>query len=133
VFDNVEVSSTSSYVSTLGEGVVLWKSAKQTYIAPSIMEAEFIALELAGQEVEWLKNLLVDMPLWWRQPTTVSPHCDSQTAIRVAYNSVYNVQKRQIHIRHSAVKQMLKHGVIYLEYVISERNLTDPLTKGLTR
>jgi len=28
------------------------------------MESEFIALELAGQEAEWLKDLLADVPLW---------------------------------------------------------------------
>jgi len=64
---------------------------------------------------------------------TISIHCDSQVAIRVAHNSMYNGQKRHIRIRHSAVKQMLKHGVIFLEYVRSKRSLTDPLTKGLTK
>ena len=28
------------------------------------MEYEFIAFELAGQEVEWIKSLLGDVPLW---------------------------------------------------------------------
>ena len=32
-------------------------------IARSIMEYEFIALELAGQEAEWIKSLLGDVPL----------------------------------------------------------------------
>ena len=52
VSDNDKVSSTKGYVFTLGRGAISWKSAKQTYIAPSTMESEFIALELAGQEAE---------------------------------------------------------------------------------
>jgi len=63
VTDNNEASSTSAYVFTFRGGVVSWESSKQTCITRSIMEYEFIALELAGKEVEWLKNLLGDIPL----------------------------------------------------------------------
>ncbi|KAK8704498.1 hypothetical protein V6N13_048120 [Hibiscus sabdariffa] len=41
---------------------ISWKSSKQTYIARSTMESEFIALDLAGQEAEWLRNLLAEIP-----------------------------------------------------------------------
>jgi len=97
------------------------------------MESEFLSLELVGQEAEWLKDLLADVSLWEKQATPISSHCDSKAAIGVAHNSVYNGKRRHIRIRHSAVKQLLKHGVIYLQYVRSEKNLADPLTKGLTR
>ena len=79
------------------------------------------------------KDLLTDIPLWGKQSTPISLHCDSQVAIGVAHNGVYNGRKRHIRIRHGAVKQLLKHGVISLEYVRSEKNLADPLTKGLRR
>ena len=62
----------------------------------------------------------------------ISLHYDSQVAIGVADNGVYHRKKRHIH-RHSTVKQLLKHGIISLEYVILEKNLADPLSKGLTR
>ena len=116
---------------TLGAGAISWKSFKQTCIARSTMESKFTALELAGQEVEWLRNLLADMPLWGIQASPVSLHCDSQAAIGIAKNSVYNGKKR--HMRHSAFKQLLKLGVISLEYVKFERNLANPMTKSLTR
>ncbi|TYJ99724.1 Retrovirus-related Pol polyprotein from transposon TNT 1-94 [Cucumis melo var. makuwa] len=54
IIDNVEVNSTSGYVFLLGGGAISWKSAKQTCIARSTMESEFIALELAGQEADKL-------------------------------------------------------------------------------
>ncbi|KAL4028492.1 hypothetical protein IC575_011689 [Cucumis melo] len=44
--------STSSYIFTFGGGVVSWKSSKQTCVARSTMEYEFIALNKAGEEVE---------------------------------------------------------------------------------
>ncbi|KAL0401677.1 UNVERIFIED_CONTAM: Retrovirus-related Pol polyprotein from transposon TNT 1-94 [Sesamum latifolium] len=132
VTDNDEVSSTSGYVFTLGGGAISWKSAKQTCIARSTMESEFIALELVGQEAEWLRNLVGDVPLWGSS-VPVSLHCDSQAAIEIAKNYTYNGKRRHIRIRHGAVKELLKGGIISLEYVRSERNLADPLTKGLTR
>ena len=42
IFDSDEIKSTSSYVFTLGGGVVAWKSSKQTLIPTSTMESEFI-------------------------------------------------------------------------------------------
>ncbi|KAL0367584.1 UNVERIFIED_CONTAM: Retrovirus-related Pol polyprotein from transposon TNT 1-94 [Sesamum radiatum] len=132
VTDNDEVSSTSGYVFTLGGGAISWKSAKKTCIARSIMESEFIALDLAGQEAEWLRNLVGDVPLWGSY-VSVSLHCDSQAAIGIAKNYAYNSKRRHIRIKHGAVKELLKGGIIFLEYVRSDRNLADPLTKGLTR
>ncbi|XP_070049708.1 uncharacterized mitochondrial protein AtMg00810-like [Nicotiana tomentosiformis] len=90
VTDYDKVSSTSGYVLTLGAGAISWKSSKQTCIARSNMEFEFIALELAEQEAEWLRNLLADVPLWGRQASPVSLHCDTHAAIGVAKNSMYN-------------------------------------------
>ncbi|CAH9139832.1 unnamed protein product [Cuscuta epithymum] len=115
------------------KGAVSWKSAKQTCIARSTMEAEFIALELAGQEAEWLRNLLADIPLWGNKCVPVPLHCDSQAAISVAVSSVYNGKRRHIRIRHASLKLLIKNSVISLDYVKSERNLADPLTKGLAR
>ncbi|KAK4406311.1 Retrovirus-related Pol polyprotein from transposon TNT 1-94 [Sesamum angolense] len=122
VTDNDEVSSTSGYVFTLGGGAISWKSVKQTCIARSTMESEFIALELAGQEAEWLRNLVGDMPMWGSS-IPVSIHCDSQAAIGIAKNYAYNGKRRHIRIRHGTVKELLKNGKISLEYVRSERNL----------
>ncbi|KAL0553398.1 hypothetical protein IC582_007293 [Cucumis melo] len=132
VTDNDEVNSTSGYVFLLGGGAISWKSAKQTCIARSTMESEFIASELAGQEAEWIKNLLGDVPLW-KTSVPVSIQCDSQAAICTAKNSVYNGKSRHIRLRHAVIKKLLKEGTIFLEFVQSEKNLADPLTKGLTR
>src|ERR1044071_159217 len=97
------------------------------------MESEFIALDLAGQEAEWLRSLLADLPLWGHQAPTISLHCDSQVAICVANNNAYNGKKRHILIRHESVRQLITNGVLSLEYVRTERNIADPLTKGLNR
>ena len=50
--------STTGYIFTLGSIVFCWKSKKQTIIANSTMEAELIALVLASEEANWLRDLL---------------------------------------------------------------------------
>ncbi|KAK4383730.1 hypothetical protein Sango_2748800 [Sesamum angolense] len=44
---------------------------------------------LKGQEAEWLRNLVGDMPLWGSS-IPISLHCDSQAAIGIAKNYAYN-------------------------------------------
>ena len=83
---------------TFNGRVISWKSAKHTRIACSSLEAKFITFELAGQEEEWWKSQLAYIPLWGRQPTTISLHCDSYAAIGVAHDSVYNEKNRHIRI-----------------------------------
>ena len=97
------------------------------------MESEFVALEKASTEVEWLRNLLTDIPKWDKPLPSISFHCDSQTAITCARNKIYNGKKRHVRLRQNIVRQLISNGVIAMEFVRSENNLADSLTKGLTR
>nr|GEW34242.1 hypothetical protein [Tanacetum cinerariifolium] len=56
-------SSTSGRVFLLGVGAISWASKKQTCITSSTMESEFVALAVAGNEAEWLRNLVYEIPL----------------------------------------------------------------------
>jgi len=56
ISDSDEIKSTSGYIFIFGGGVVSWKSSKQSLIARSTMESEFIALESVGNEANWLRN-----------------------------------------------------------------------------
>ncbi|GMI86656.1 hypothetical protein HRI_002334900 [Hibiscus trionum] len=97
------------------------------------MEYEFVALELAGNEAEWLRNFLANIPLGIKPTPSVSMLCDCQAAIAIAKNKTFNAKIRHIHLRHDVVKQLLKDGIISIDYVKSELNLADPLTKPLGR
>ena len=97
------------------------------------MESEFIALELAGNEAEWLRHFLANIPLGIKPTPSVSMHCDCQVAIAIAKNKTFNGKNRHIQLRHNVVKQLLKDGTISIDYVKSEVNLADPLTKPLGR
>lgn len=126
-------SSTSGWVFLLGGGAISWASKKQTCITNSTMESEFVALAAAGREAEWLRNLVYEIPLWPKPVSPISIHCDSQATLAKAYSQVYNGKSRHLGVRHSAIRELITHGVITIEFVRSQQNLADHLTKGLAR
>jgi hypothetical protein len=133
ISDSNESKSTSGYVFTIGGGAVSWRSSKQTCIARSTMESEFIALDKAGEEAEWLRNFLNDIPLWPKPLTAICVHCDCMSAIARAKSHIYNGKSRHIRRRHNTIKELLKNGIISIDYVKSKENIADPLTKGIPR
>ncbi|XP_038726421.1 uncharacterized protein LOC120017315 [Tripterygium wilfordii] len=74
ISDSEESKSTSGYVFTLGGAAISWKSSKQTCIARSTMESEFIALDKAGEEAEWLRHFLEDIPIWPKPVPAICIH-----------------------------------------------------------
>ncbi|GJU26060.1 zinc finger, CCHC-type containing protein [Tanacetum coccineum] len=70
-------SSTSGWVFLLGGGAISWASKKQTCITGSTMESEFVILAAAGKEVEWLRNLILEIPLWSKPIAPISILCDN--------------------------------------------------------
>ncbi|KAL0431577.1 UNVERIFIED_CONTAM: Retrovirus-related Pol polyprotein from transposon TNT 1-94 [Sesamum radiatum] len=133
ISDSKDTKSTSGYVFTIGGGAVSWKSSKQTCIARSTMESEFIALDKAGEEAEWLRNFLEDIPCWTKPVPAIMIHCDSQSAIGRAQSGMYNGKSRHIRRRHNTIRQLISSGIISIDYIKSKENLADPLTKGLSR
>ena len=94
------------------------------------MESKFIELIKRGEEAEWLRHFLEDIPRWPKLMPPICIHCDSQYAIGRAQNIVYNSKFRHIHRRHNTIRQLLSNEVISLDYVRSKDNIADPLTKG---
>ncbi|GJX73513.1 retrovirus-related pol polyprotein from transposon TNT 1-94 [Tanacetum coccineum] len=133
ISDIKDSRSTSGYVFTLGGAAISWKSSKQTVIAKSTMESEFIALDKCGEEAEWLRQFVEDIPRWPKPVIAISIYCDSQSAIGRAHSIMYNGKSRYIRCRHNSIQQLLSTRVISVDYVKSKDNIADPLTKGLSR
>ena len=125
--------STSGWIFTLGGGAFSWASKKQTCISHSNMESEFIALATAGKEVEWLRNMLLDIELWSQPILAISVYCDSEATLGRAYNKMYNGKSRHIGLRHDYIRQLIESSTISIVYVRSNSNLANLLTKAVSR
>nr|GEY05945.1 zinc finger, CCHC-type [Tanacetum cinerariifolium] len=110
-------SSTSGWVFLLGGGEISWAFKKQTCITGSIIESKFVALAAAGKAAEWLKNLLLEIPLWVKPIAPISIHCDSAATLAKAYSQMYNGKSRHLGVRHSMIRELITNKVVSIEFM----------------
>ncbi|GJT58172.1 zinc finger, CCHC-type containing protein [Tanacetum coccineum] len=94
-------------------------------------EADFIlALEATGKEVEWLRNLILKIPLWSKPIAPISIYYNIITLAK-AYSQMYNRNSRHLGVKHSMIHELIMNVVVFIEFLRSQKNLVDHLTKGL--
>jgi hypothetical protein len=125
--------STSGYAFLLCNGAVTWSSKKQSCIALSTMEAEYIASSAAVQEAVWLKRFLGHLGIksFLEKPITI--HCDSMAAIAYSKDPKDHPKSKHIEMRYHYVRDMIAKKEVILEYIPTTRMLADPLTKAISR
>jgi len=98
------------------------------------MEARLTTLDTAGAEAEWLRELLMDLPVVEKPVPAISMNCDNETVIRKVNSSKDNMKStRHVKRRLKTVRKLRNSGVIALDYVYTSKNLADQFTKGLSR
>ena len=73
--------STSGCLFTLGGGAISWRSVKQSCIANSTMEAEYVAACEAAKEVVWHKKFLFDLGVVRMERVPITLFCDNGRAV----------------------------------------------------
>jgi len=121
--------STSGFVITLGETAFSWFSKRQTMVALSTAEAEYIAAADAVKEIIVISNLAKDLGIC-EEPITL--HVDNQSAIRMILDESAQKRTKHIDIRFHFIKDTIGKQ-INVSYVQSQDQLADMLTKSLTK
>eukprot|EP00253_Pinus_taeda_P028941 PITA_28941 len=121
--------STSGCVFNLFGGVVSWMSKKQSIVALSTTEAEYIAATHASKEAVWLQRLCSSMGL---VQGAISIYCDSQSAIFLENNPVYHSKTKHIDVQYHFVRDMIEDKKVSLVKVDTLQNITDALTKSVS-
>ncbi|GJS76663.1 hypothetical protein Tco_0726544 [Tanacetum coccineum] len=106
---------------------------KQTCITSSTIKSEFVAFIAVGKEAEWLKNLILEISLWPKPIAHISISCDSATTLAKDYSQMYNEKSRHLGVRHRMIHELIMKWVVSIEFVRSQQNLDDHLTKALVR
>jgi len=98
------------------------------------MEAELTALDTAGAEAEWLRELLMDLSVVEKSIPAISMNCDNQTVITKVNSSRNNMKSTKLVKRRlKSVRKLKTSRVITVDYVHTSNNLADQFTKGLSR
>nr|GEV36121.1 zinc finger, CCHC-type [Tanacetum cinerariifolium] len=93
-------------------------SKKQTCITGSTMESEFVALAAAGKEVEWLKNLLIEIPLWVKPIAPIFIYYDSAATLAKAYSHMFNGKSRHLGVKHIMIRELITNRVMTEAHIL---------------
>ena len=108
---------------------ISWNSKKQTCVALSTAEAEYIASAKAAQELIWLQRLLMDMNKNSVDPMTIFE--DNQSTIAMTKNPQHHGKAKHIDIKFHYVREMVTMNKIELKYCKSDEMIADMWTKGI--
>ena len=122
--------STSGYLFTLSGAAISWRSKKQTCVALSTAEAEYIALASAAQEAIWLKQLTNDLKNESSDATTI--YEDNQSTICMSKHPQFHGRSKHIAIKYHFIREQVGNNTVELKYCRTNDMVADMLTKGLS-
>jgi hypothetical protein len=89
--------STSGTCQFLGSSLVSWSSRKQSSVAQSTTEAEYVAVASCCSQLLWITYTMSD---FGEEYTNVPLQCDSTNAISIAKNPVLHSKTKHIEVRY---------------------------------
>jgi hypothetical protein len=120
--------STSGAVFLLYNGAVSWFSRRQTCVALSTTEAEFISAAESTKEGIWLKRLHLELGAI---ESATPLRCDNQGAIALIHDPVFHQRTKHMDVRFFFVRDAQQEGRINISYIETESQLADIFTKAL--
>lgn len=123
--------STFGYLFLLAGGAVSWKCGKQSVIATSTMEAEFVACFEATVHALWLRNLISGLGIVDSITKPLRIYCDNSAAVFFSKNDKYSKGAKHMEIKYLSVKEEVQKRRVTFEHIRTNMMLADPLTKGL--
>jgi hypothetical protein len=102
--------SMSGYTVLLHSSPVAWSARKQTIIALSTAEAEYIALTAVMCKILYLQALIVELYEPIIPPIPI--YCNNQGAITLATNNKFHARMKHIDLRYHYVRSLVQSGLL---------------------
>jgi hypothetical protein len=116
---------------SIGSTVVSWYNKKQRSMALSSVEVEYMAANEAACEAIWMRKILVGLFGSHLDPTVI--YCDNKSCIKLSINLVFHDRSKHIDIRYHHLRDCVQPKTMFLQYIPTEDQDTNILTKALTR
>jgi hypothetical protein len=133
--------STTGWIIRYGNCWIDWNCHKQATVALSSCESEYMSISAATTNVMWTLGLLkeISLPVLHQSngdseqvqspvPLLLS---DNKSAIAIAKNDVHHNRTKHINIKHHFIREQLSAGTIELQWVSTDDQIADILTKTL--
>ena len=125
--------STTGNAFVLANGAISWLSKRQSVVATSTAEAEYISMYHCAQEAIVVKRLLNEISQTKPHIAPVTVYTDSQAAISIAHSTSNKSRAKHIDIKYHFVRDAVINNDIKLEYCPSGSMTADILTKSIPR
>ncbi|GJV34442.1 hypothetical protein Tco_1394842 [Tanacetum coccineum] len=119
--------STTGGCQFLGNRLISWQCKKQTVVATSTTEAEYVAAASCCGQVLWIQNQLLDYG--YNFMNTVI-YIDNTSTICIIENPVQHSKTKHIEIRHHFIRDCNTKKLIQMAKIDTQLNVADLLTKG---
>ena len=129
--DTTDRKSMGGYFGKVGRATVHWGAKKQTAVALSTCEAEYVAMSIACEEVLWIRRVLQESG--FPVPAATVVRSDNVSGIICADGEKLPSRAKHIDVRWHFIRDLVKKDIVQVNHVASEDNDADLLTKPLTR
>ena len=129
--DPYDSKSQTGYVFILNGGAVSWCSSKQSVMAGSTYEGEYIAASEAANEGVWMKEFLSNLGVIPSASGPMKIFCDNTGAIALPKESRFHKRTKHIKRRFKSICDQVKEGDIEICKIHMDLNVADPLIKPL--
>ena len=131
--------SMREYIFMLNEDFISWSSKHQSTVALFITEAEYYALSQMIKKTMWLWKLFTNLELYTTTTKIsifidpVKINTDSTKVIKMMKNFIESEQIKHFDICYHFVHQKISDDHIQLNYIPTNENIADGLTKPLAK
>lgn len=129
VGDKLKKKSTNESCQFLGDNLISWSNKKQSTIALSTIETEYIVASGCTTHILWMKSQLEDYQLY---ESNILILYDNAFTICLSKNPILYPKAKHIEIKHRFIRDYVQKGVINLKFIDIDHQLSDIFTKLIT-
>ncbi|GJX48080.1 putative ribonuclease H-like domain-containing protein [Tanacetum coccineum] len=124
---SLDRKSTTGGCQFLGCRLISWQCKKQTVVANSTTEAEYVAASSCCGQVLWIQNQLLDYGYNFMHTKI---YIDNESTICIVKNPVFHSKTKHIEIRHHFIRDSNEKKLIQMIKIHTDKNVADLLTKA---
>ncbi|GKE01894.1 putative ribonuclease H-like domain-containing protein, partial [Tanacetum coccineum] len=117
---NLDRKSTTGGCQFLGRRLITWQCKKQTIVATSTTEAEYVAAASCCGQVLWIQNQMLDYGFNFMNTKI---YIDNESTICIVKNPIYHSKTKHIAIRHHFIRDAYEKKLIQVLKIHTDDNV----------
>ncbi|GJU99507.1 putative ribonuclease H-like domain-containing protein [Tanacetum coccineum] len=126
-YTSLDRKSTTGGCQFLGKRLISWQCKKQTIVARSTTEVEYVVAANCYGQVLWIQNQMLDYGFNFMNTKI---YIDNESTICIVKNPVFHSKTKHIEIRHHFIRDSYEKKLIQVIKIHTDQNVADLLTKA---